>query len=475
MHRIIFILLLAVSMPSFAASNNLPILGDSTSGLISLDQEYRLGRIWLRNLRKQATTLNNPVLTDFTEELIYRLASNSQVTDRRLEIVILDSKELNAFAVPGGVIGINAGLFLHAENEAQFAAVLAHELAHLSQRHFARQVDEARKRAPIAIASLLGSIMLLATSNTEAGLAGLMTGQAATTQMALNYSRDAEREADRLGLHTLVAAEINPKGMPEMFRQMFDSHKYSQRPPEFLLTHPVTENRISDAAARVDSLNTLGFEENIDYQLMRTAIQVQYLPNSHDETFFRDLVRKSTSLLTKQIATYGLNMVLIKQEKFKQALTQTKNLLAIDGTKIPYLILQQLVTFELGETKTALTTLAQLIEINPDNHSLIMTYSGLLAKDGQFELAAMVLKKHSQIRSTDPSIWQQLTEYESKTGNEVSMLQAYAEYLFLTGQKSNAVTQLKRALKMSTGNFLISARIEQRAREIENTNEDMSF
>jgi len=475
MYKIIIILLLAINMPSFAANNNLPMLGDSTSGLISLDQEHRLGRTWLRNLRQQATALHNPVLTDFTETLIYRLASNSQVADRRLEIIILDNKELNAFAVPGGVIGINAGLFLHAKTEAQFAAVLAHELAHLSQRHFARQIEESRKRAPIALATLLGSIMLLATSNTEAGFAGLMTSQAANTQMALNYSRDAEREADRLGLHTLVAAEINPKGMPEMFRQMFDLHKYSQLPPEFLLTHPVTKNRISDAAGRVDSLNTLGFVESIDYQLMRTAIQVQYLPRSHNANYFKAQISKQTSLFNQQIAKYGLALVLIKQEKFEQALIQTKSLLMMDKTKISYLILQQLVSFELGNTKTALTKLAQLIRINPDNHSLVMTYSSLLAKDGQYNLAAMVLKKHSQVRPSDPSIWQRLTEYESENENQVGVLQAYAEFLFLTGQKSKAVKQLKRALKFSEGDFLTSARIEQRAKEIENTNEEIEL
>jgi predicted Zn-dependent protease len=317
--------------------------------------------------------------------------------------------------------------------------------------------------------------MLLATSNTEAGFAGLMTSQAASTQMALNYSRDAEREADRLGLHTLVAAEINPKGMPEMFRQMFDSHKYSQRPPEFLLTHPVTENRISDAAGRVDNLNIKGFKDSIDYQLMRTAIQVQYLSKSHNETYFKDQLSKQTLPFNKQIAAYGLTLALIEQKKFKQALVQTKNLLAMDKTKISYLILQQLVSFELGDTKIALTKLAQLIDINPNNHSLIMTYSKLLAKDSQFNLATMVLKKHSQVRSSDPSVWQRLTEYQSKTNNQVGMLQAYAEYLFLTGRKSQAVTQLKRALKISEGDFLTSARIEQRATEIENTNEDMNF
>ena len=134
MHFILACLLLSASFPSLSANNDLPSLGDASSGLISIEQEHTLGRTWLRNLRSQASTLHYAELTEYTENLIYRLASNSQVSDRRLEIIILDNKQLNAFAVPGGVIGINAGLFLHAKNESQFAAVLAHELAHLSQR-----------------------------------------------------------------------------------------------------------------------------------------------------------------------------------------------------------------------------------------------------------------------------------------------------------------------------------------------------
>jgi predicted Zn-dependent protease len=475
MLKIFTILLITSCMPSFAANNALPSLGDAASGLISMDQEHRLGRIWLRNLRQQATTLHNPVLTDYTENLIYRLASNSQVSDRRLEIVLLDNKELNAFAVPGGVIGINAGLFLHAKTEDQFSAVLAHELAHLSQRHFARQVEESRKQAPIAMATILGSILLLATNNTEAGFAGLMTSQAAASQWALSYSRDWEREADRLGLHTLVSAEINPQGMPDMFRQMFDAHKYSERPPEFLLTHPVSENRISDAAGRVDNLNTSGFTDSLDYQLMRTAIQVQYQKESHNLTSYQKLISKSRTEQQKQIAHYGLALILADQKKYRQALTHIQVLLAIDSSKISYLTLKHLINFKAGYPEQALKALADLIEINPDNHSLVVTYATLLAKNKQFRLAADELKKHSRVRPSDPSVWQKLSEYESKAKNDVGMLQAHAEFLFLTGQKKQALNQLKRALELSKGEYLTSARIEQRAREIDKTNNDMSF
>ncbi len=475
MLKLICALLIIYSLPTYCANNELPSLGDAASGLISLDQEHKLGRIWLRNLRLQASTLHDPVLTEYTEGLIYRLASNSQVQDRRLQVILLDNEQLNAFAVPGGVIGINAGLFLHAKTESQFAAVLAHELAHLSQRHFARQVEESRKQAPIAIATLLGSIMLLATNNTEAGFAGLMTSQAAATQLALSYSRDWEREADRLGMHTLVSAEIDPNGMPLMFKQMFEAHKYSERPPEFLLTHPVTENRISDAAGRVDNLTMVKTTENPDYQLMRTAIQIKYQKESHDLSHYQKLNRDYKTTTEKQTAQYGLALILFNQKKYKEALIQINTLLTSNTGKIPFLILKHQIEYGAGNRTLALAQLAELIELNPDNHSLVVTRATLLANNKQFRTAADELKNHTRIRPSDPSIWLKLSEYEGKSKNKIGMYQAHAEFLFLTGQKSKALNQLKHALELAKGNYLTSARIEQRAKEIEKSSNEMSF
>jgi predicted Zn-dependent protease len=475
MRYLIGIVFFTIYSFSHAANNELPSLGDATSGLISMEQEHRLGRTWLRNLRQQASTIHDPVLTEYTENLIYRLATHSEVKDRRLEILLLDNDQLNAFAVPGGIIGINAGLFIHAKTEAQFAAVLAHELAHLSQRHFARQIEESRKQAPIAMATLLGSIMLLATNNTEAGFAGLMTSQAAATQWALSYSRDWEREADRIGMHTLVGAEINPKGMPEMFRQMFEAHKYSQRPPEFLLTHPITENRISDAAARVDNLTVPYRMSDLEYQLMRTRILVQYKKDSHNLPHYQKLYRQAKTDEQKQIAQYGLALLLAQQKKFKQALVQANSLLQMDNQRISYQVLYTDILYHTGKKKRALEKLDNLLELNPDNHPVTLTYVNLLMDNEQFRLATSELKKHSLLRSSDPSIWQKLSESEGKSGNKVAMYQARAEFLHLTGQKNKALKQLQIALDMSRDQYLTAARIEQRAREMANTSDSLEF
>lgn len=476
MQILIFLLVLVtVSLPTKAANNELPTLGDSTSGLISLQQEFRLGRAWLQNLRQQASSINDPVLTEYTENLIYRLASNSEVKDLRLEIVLLDNSQLNAFAVPGGIIGINAGLFLYAQNESQFAAVMAHELAHLSQRHFARQVEESRKQAPIAMATLLGSIMLLATNNTEAGFAGLMTSQAAATQWALSYSRDWEREADRLGMHTLVQSGFDPNGMPDMFEQMYNAHRYSERPPEFLLTHPVTENRIADAAARVDSMKKAGSSDGLEYQLMRTALLRQYKPSSHNLRYFQQAVIQAKNKQNKTIALYGLALSHMEREEYDEALASTQQLINDDKNRISLIVLHSRALHAAGHPKAALKLLEQQLSLTPDNHPLTMQYAELLIKEKRYQQARSQLKRHVLIRASDPSIWQKLSEAEGKLGNDVGQHQARGEFFFLTGYKKKALKQLEIALELSEDNYLTAARIKQRAREIAASDQNLDF
>ena len=173
MKKLFVLVLFALSFSGKGYSETeLPALGDSTSGLISLQQEQELGQLWLRQLRANQATIDDPMLITWFTDSIYQLVpfSELQVTD--LQLVVVDSPQLNAFAVPGGIIGINFGLFLYTQDEDELASVLAHELVHLSQRHFARQVEAAQRRNPIALATLLASIILIATDNPDAGFAG---------------------------------------------------------------------------------------------------------------------------------------------------------------------------------------------------------------------------------------------------------------------------------------------------------------
>ena len=257
-------------------ANDLPSLGDSSSGIVSPEQEHQLGRAWLSLLRGQVPQLSDPLLKDYLERSVYRLAETSQLQDRRLEFVLLDSPQLNAFAAPGGIIGVNGGLFLHAQTEAEYASVLAHELAHLSQRHFARGL-EAQKRMQLPLmAAMLAGVVAAAAGAGDAGIAAIISTQAAAIQSQRRFSRQNEQEADRIGIINLERAGYDPRAMPEMFGRLMRQYRYDQKPPEFLLTHPVTESRIADTKNRAEQYPDTGVEDSLRYQLLRARVELKF-------------------------------------------------------------------------------------------------------------------------------------------------------------------------------------------------------
>ena len=157
---LIFALMLISGKSLAENTQNLPVMGDSTSGIVSPRQEREIGQAFLRPLRAQAPTLDDPLIQDYLEDLIYRLASYSQLSDRRLDVVLIKSPDINAFAAPGGIVGVNYGLFTYGETEHETSAILAHELAHLSQRHFSRSVEAQQKQATLTMAGLLAGLVL---------------------------------------------------------------------------------------------------------------------------------------------------------------------------------------------------------------------------------------------------------------------------------------------------------------------------
>ena len=201
--KFIIYLLILVSSNLSSSEEDLPVIGDSSSSAISIASEYNLGRLYMAQLRRTLPEYIDPVSQDYSEHLVYRLSEFSELTDRRLEIALIDEKSVNAFAAPGGIIGINAGLIFHADTEGQFASVVSHELAHLSQRHFQRNVLRSQDRNLASALILVSSIAVaIATNNPGAFIAG----PAFLQQQSLRYSRAFEREADRFGFENCVAS-----------------------------------------------------------------------------------------------------------------------------------------------------------------------------------------------------------------------------------------------------------------------------
>lgn len=468
------ITLLAGAPPSYAQSE-LPELGNRTSSLVSTDKEYELGRAWLRSLRSQLPTLEDPLIQDYVKDLAYRLAPNSQLEDPRLEFVVVDSNSLNAFAVPGGIIGVNGGLFLHAQSEAQFASVIAHELAHLSQRHFARRLERNQRNQPLAMAGLLASIIVAAAAGSDAGMAAIATTQAYNIQQQLNYSRENEQEADRIGLATLAASGIDPRAMPEMFEAMLRSNRFGQYVPEYLRTHPLSQSRIADARNRAEQYPPRAYREDVEYYFMKSRVMLHYSESSDAARNLFKSIMDSGESLTSRGAQYGYVLASIQAGKLEDAERELNKLLKLYPNRISILIAQAELLEAQGKQSESLALLAKHYGLNPGNNSLGQTYANSLIRAGQDQQAERILQTLLQKNPNNPYLWRTLSEVQGRLGNIVAVHQAQAEYLFLTNDIEAALNQLQQALRKSSGSFQQNALIQKRLDDFFRAKEGFKF
>lgn len=451
----------------------LPALGDSTSGLISHQQEYQLGRAWLKIFRSRVEIVEDPLLQSYIEDLVYRLAAHSQLEDRRLEVVVVNNPTMNAFAVPGGVIGLHNGLFLYADTEAQLASVIGHELAHLSQRHYARSVEQQRRNTIPTMAGLLASIVLAATAGGDAGMAAMTATQAAALQNRLSYSRQNEQEADRIGMNTLVDSGYDPAAAPAMFDNMQAAYRYAgSRPPEFLLTHPLTENRISDTRNRARQYPRKVYVDNLDYQLMRARVEVQLAENT-TQAIKRFRARLKDEQRQPEASRYGLALALLEASQYDEARQMLAPLLTAEPNRIAYILADARIESVAGKYAAAAQKLSSALKINPGNHPLTMAYAEVLLRQGHPEQAERILNAHIEHRPNDPQVWYQLAEVRGLAGNIVGVHRARAEYFVLNGVLNRAQQQLRYALPLVKGDHLATLRIEERIRQIQTLAEQM--
>ncbi|MCQ4276532.1 M48 family metalloprotease [Stutzerimonas degradans] len=457
------LLTLACLLASPLPASDLPSLGDASSSIVSPEQEYLLGRAWLSLLRGQVRQLSDPLLKDYVESSVYRLTETSQLQDRRLEFVLLESPHLNAFAAPGGIIGVNGGLFIHAQTEAEYASVMAHELAHLSQRHFARGLEAQQRMQVPMMAAMLAGVVAAAAGAGDAGIAAIVSTQAAAIQAQRRFSRQNEQEADRIGILNLEKAGYDPRAMPQMFARLMRQYRYDQKPPEFLLTHPVTESRIADTTNRAEQLANGGIEDSLRYQLIRARTQLRFetTPGLGAKRF-RAQLNENADL---DAARYGLALAQIKGGQLDEARSTLAPLL----NKAPDELIYNLAQIELEVTANRLPQaeqyLQRMLRQYPGSYPLRQARIDLLIKQGQTTQAAKELDQLAAQRSADPDIWYQVAEIRGLTGNIVGVHEARAEYFALVGDYDQAIEQLDFAKRRSS-NFQLASRIDARQQRL---------
>ncbi len=465
-------IVLVISISAFdylAQAQNLPSLGDRISGTVSLEQEYSMGQQFLAQIRRTAPTIPDPLLMSYLENITYRLASQSQLQDHRLSFVIIDSEELNAFAAPGGVIGVNTGLFLNAHTEAEFASVMAHEIAHVSQRHFARGVDEAQSGQVGQIASLLASVLIMATSDAGHGAAAVTAIQGRAMENQLRFSRSNEAEADRIGQDNMFAAGLDPAAMGTLFERLNGLNRFRNRPPEFLLSHPLTQSRIADARGRAVRYPAREYGNNLEYQINRARVIGHYAedkPGLITESAAR--LRESGNSFMDDVNRYQLVIAYYENGLYQQATSTLAPLLQKDPNRISYVVTQAEILTEQNEPGQAIVFLKRHLEINPNNHALTIAHINALTKARLYLEAAEQLEAHAEYKDSDHHLWYQLAETWGQAGNVSKVHQARAEYFSLHYDFRNAREQFQFALRIETDNDAAPSELARLREKIKN-------
>jgi predicted Zn-dependent protease len=447
---------------------NLPSLGDSSSGIVSPLQEQEIGQVFLRLYRSRVPEYDDPLLTRYLEGVLARIADSSQLNDKHLDLIVVSNPQINAFAAPGGIVGVHSGLFLYAQSEGELAGVLAHELAHLSQRHFARNVEKSRNASLPAIAGMLAGLILIATNSGDAGMAAIASTQAASMDASLRFSRQNEQEADNIGMQTLMTAGFDPAAMTSMFEHMLDATRFmGQRVPDFLLSHPVTEQRIAESRARLTNLTLQAhYSDNLEFHLMRARVQLHYAesPQLAIKRFQSEIDGKTLSLVASR---YGLALAQTRAHRYDEADKNLRALLTEYPGQNTFIYSLANLNFERDQYATALAQIDEILQNDPVHYPARMLQSKILRYNKRFTEAEVVLQRLSVDRPGDAQVWYELAEARGQAGNISGVHLARAEFFILNGVYDKAKQQLGFAQKLLANNYVATEKIKQRLLDID--------
>jgi predicted Zn-dependent protease len=392
--RALTLTLLAAASTVTAAQNaptELPDIGSPSDVVITKGDEYSLGRMVVRQLRDQGQLFEDPEVADYIQSLGQRIAVQATDGSQSFTFFVVRDPNINAFALPGGFIGINQGLMLATTNEAQLAGVLAHEIAHVTQRHLARSARSQSKQGLVTAAALIAAILIgAATGSADAVPAGIALAQGSAAQAQLNYTRANEYEADRVGIGILSAAGFDPNSMADFFETIGRRSGLSSGiVPELLQSHPVSSNRIAEARERARQLATSIRPETESYTFMRERVRVIASPADSDlRPYYTDRANRNPPTRGEQFGAA------LAQLQAGDAVAALPVLREIGQGRLDLPFLQTALAAaqaSAGDKNGAIDTLERALKISPRNVPLTVRYGELLLAEGRARLAHQVL------------------------------------------------------------------------------------
>lgn len=465
--------------PSSAIAQALPSLGDTEREELSPLMERKLGEQIMKEIRRNRDYLDDEPLQEYLENLgnsllAVRPEARGETQYDFFFFAVRDPM-LNAFALPGGFIGMHSALVLAAQNESELASVMAHEIGHVAQRHIARMLGKQKQDMLIPLAAMvLGALAL--SSSPDAGMAMMMGGQGLAMQRQLNFSRDAEREADRVGLQIMREAGFETSGMINFFGRLQQaSRNYTDNAPPYLRSHPMTTERIADIEARTRDQGYRQHADSLDFPLIQARVKV--LQDSSPQglieaaaAFERQLRQKTrTSIIAGK---YGLAFVALKQGQTKKAQSMLDDARAalINGSpKAKNAVLSSLaidIRLAANQAKEALDETELARNEFPLSRGIAHQYADALYAGGRYEDAVTFLRDQVQLYRSEPKLYDRLAKTYAALNKQAQQHLALAESYALKGSLPAAIQQLSIARKAPDASFYDQSIIDAREREM---------
>ena len=455
-------MLLVTSLGNASSDVNVPYIGEPADRSLSPVEEAELGREVMRQLYSGGVVLEDPELTSYVNALGQRLLRHTNDQDIAFTFFIVRDGGINAFALPGGYIGINAGLLTASETESELAGVLAHEIAHVTQRHIARSVDR-NSGWSVASAALVLAAIIAGAQDPELAQAALGLGMSAAIQKQINFTRANELEADRIGIRTLAAAGLNPQGMASFFHRLSQkSQLYGEGVPELLRTHPVNTTRIAEAQARAQELPAGDVSSSLEYGLMKNRARVLMTELSSDAlNTYRALTKRDSALEHR----YGLALALTRSRQFDAADKVLQALLEEKPEQLNLLLARGRLKAMAQQPDTAETLLRRALKRHPDSRPALLTLADHLIATGQPAAARQLLLESDLLLRHDAEAHRLLALAARDMGETAEAHFQMAGYAHSRGDFVHAIRQLSNGLNLRDLNDHDRKRLQGRLKQ----------
>ena len=433
-------------------------------GLLDQQKEKLIGEKVYREVHRQMPTIQDAWLEDQFLQIFSGILSQTQL-GQPIGLVIIKDPQINAFAVPGGLFALNTGLITSAKNLDEIAGVMAHEIAHVAQRHYSRSQEAFKGQGLLALAGIIVGAAIASQADSDVGSAVMLGTQAALMDKQLSYSRNQEREADRIGMQFMYAAGYNPQSMADYFETMHRATSRVSFLPDFWLTHPLTTERMSEARLRANQLPQVKSKiYDLDFDILKWYTQV--VSNQATEIQLQALANQ------KNIA--GL-LALSKFYLMQGDYTQAQSNLDLVKIKLKSHILIPLIQTDiyLGQNKfdQAYDSISSLQKTMPENRALSYKLAEVLIRQGKIDQAQTLVQRFIRKNQRDIQGWQLLQQAtnldKSSPLQAVNVLCYRAEAEYWSGYEENAIKSMLHAQRLAKGNLAMSAKIDSRLKQMQ--------